>query len=215
MTGSWAIRRTRPVGLTLGTAIPVFIDNMQYHLTTVDAYADGAIDAWGFLDLPLFRKKVRSGWVATAPPAGSRLSVFNLGLATVSDCNWLLTPPDVAASVESEIAILNTDGKDLLDLHGSDVELRSKVSYAKLGLSDKKPVVPGNSAVVGEHVPIFRRDNDSFHLDQWFVFADGTSRIGTKEPLQDLDVVLQRISSGELATKVPDGSLIRLDGLGS
>ena len=64
-------------------------------------------------------------------------------------------------------------------------------------------------------MPIFRRDNDSFHLDQWFVFADGTSRIGTEEPLQDLDVVLQRVSSGELSTKVPDGSLIRFDGLGS
>lgn len=208
MTLSWPIRRTKPVGLTLGTAIPVFIHNEQYHLTTVDAYSDGSIDAWGLLDRPLFQSKVATGWIATAAPVGATISVFNLGSAVVGRADWSRTPPDIVTHVESEIRRLNPAGHDLLDLKGSDG------GRGRLRLSDKKPILLTDPLTVGEDVTIFRRSTGEFILEPWFVFADGTSRVGTDEPLRAVGEALSRLSSGELCTAVPDGALVRIPALG-
>jgi hypothetical protein len=61
----WNVVRTKPRGKTYGRALPAFIHNDQYHLATVDAYADGAIDCWGFVDRALFERKVSTGCVVT------------------------------------------------------------------------------------------------------------------------------------------------------
>jgi len=52
-------------------------------------------------------------------------------------------------------------------------------------------------------------------VDNWFVFKDGSSRIGTTEPLVDLQEVMGRTFSGELSTRVPAGALVQLGDLGS
>jgi len=197
-------------------AIPAFVNNAAYHFGSVDVYADGAIEAGlGFLDRPLFRKKVASGWIATAPPPGSRISIFNLGWATVAGGTWPLTVDDVVSHVDDTIRRLNPPGTDLFDLQGSDRELRVKGRPHALVTSDKKPCIPGNPLLIGEHVPIFRCREDSFVLENWFVFEDGSSRIGTTEDRQDLEATMARLSSKELTTSVPDGALIRLGDLGS
>lgn len=212
---AFAIGRPTEAGAVPGVAIPAFIRNMGYHFATVDAYSDGAIDAWGFLDRPLFRAKVRTGWVATAPILGSTLCIYDLGWATVAEGRWLLTPDDVLDRVEEAIRQLNPEGTDLLDMQGTDIELRGNVKYRKLGYTFKKPYVPGNLMLYGERTLIFRSTANGFLLDNWFVFKDGSSRIGNAEPLVDLRDVMLRTSSGELSTSVPDGALVQLGDLGS
>ncbi len=214
-SGAWMIRRTRPVAPTLGYAIPTFIHNWSFHLTTVDAFADGAIDAWGFLDLALFQRKALSGWIATAPPPGSRIEVFNLGGATVADCAWLKAPADILRSVEEAIDRLNPDGSGLLDMAGSDVELIEGVRHAQLGLSNKKPYRPDATSATGAEVPVFRRQGSEFALERWFVFSDGLSRVGADAPLESLEATLARVHQGELCTDIPDGSWVEITGLGS
>jgi hypothetical protein len=215
MTQSWPIRRTQPGGLTLGTAIPAFIHNGNYYLTTVDVYADGAINAWGVLDRPLFRAKVATGWVTTTVPVGATISVHNLGFARVVRTDWRRDTGDIVEHVESEVRRLNPAGRNLVDLEGSDVTLRGGVRYAKLAWPDAKPVLLTEPLTVGEDVPIFRRSIEEFALERWFVFADGTSRIGTEETAQELGETLSRLSSGELATTVPNGARVRIPALGT
>src|SRR6476660_338930 len=106
MDAFWMGRPTQ-AGVILGMAIPVFIHNVKYHFTTVDAYGDGAIDAWGFLDRPLFHAKVRTGGVATQPPREANSAIYDLGWAAVTDGNWLLTPGDILERVEDAIRELN------------------------------------------------------------------------------------------------------------
>jgi hypothetical protein len=215
MKSTWLIRRTRPVGLTFGRAITTFINNFYFHLTTVDAYADGAVDAWGFLDLDLFRKKVATGWIATKPPVGARISVFNLGSASTAETRWLLDPQDIVDRVEEVMHELNPQRIGLLDMQGTDVEARGQVSYSKLGRSDKKPCIRTEPLLVGGEVPIFRRNGTQFDLERWFVFADGTSCIGPNEPRRDVTSVMARARAGELCTQVPDGAWINVGALGS
>jgi len=212
---AFSMGRPTQAGVILGMAIPVFIHNVKYHFTTVDAYGDGAIDAWGFLDRPLFHAKVRTGWVATQPPREANIAIYDLGWAAVTDGNWLLTPGDILERVEDAIRELNPESKDLLDMQGSNIELRGKVKYAKLGYTLKKPYVPGDPMLHGERALIFRRTAIGFLVDNWFVFRDGSSRIGTTEPLVDLQEVMVRSFSGELSTSVPDGALVQLGDLGS
>ena len=58
----WNITRTKPDDEHLGKAVPVFINNFSQHYVTINVFADGAVDVWGFLDLELFDKKLQTGW---------------------------------------------------------------------------------------------------------------------------------------------------------
>lgn len=48
-----------------GFITPAFIHNAGYYLTRLSVYADGLINAWELLDLPLFEGKIDSGWVVS------------------------------------------------------------------------------------------------------------------------------------------------------
>jgi hypothetical protein len=99
----WPIIRTKPIARRLGRALPVFINNSMYFLTTVDVYEDGAIDAWGFLDRDLFQKKAVTGWIATQPEDGSLLSIHNLGSANVRSGEWHLDAETIPNIVDEEL----------------------------------------------------------------------------------------------------------------
>ena len=71
--------------------------------------------------------------------AGQTLSVFNFGSTAIESAAWLQSQGSIDKEVRSIIEMLNPSMRDLLDMNGSDTELRGKVRYAKLGLSDKKP----------------------------------------------------------------------------
>lgn len=213
----WLIRRTKPIGTFSGYAIPVFIRNWDYHLTTVDVYGDGAIDAWGFLDRDLFDVKLKKGWVWPQPPNGGRLSIFNLGCCTARDSCWTHTPTSFRACVHNTIKKLNPTLKDLLDMHGSDVELRGKVRHAKLGCGDKRPCHIGadGAVVLGKEVPAFQMINGVALLTQVFVFSDGLARIGSHCDLVPIEEVYRRFYDGRITTSVANGMRVEIQDLGS
>ncbi|MFT5618387.1 MAG: hypothetical protein ACI85I_001620 [Arenicella sp.] len=62
-----------------GISLPVFIHNMNYHLTNINVYEDGMIDCWELVDLNGFKEKIKSGWVKTQLPKGENVSAFPLG----------------------------------------------------------------------------------------------------------------------------------------
>src|SRR5262245_629496 len=212
----WNIVRTKPLRKTYGRALPAFIHNGDYHLTTLDVYADGAVSCWGFVDLPLFERKVASGWVATRPPVGATVSVFNLGGARVAEARWTTSRRDVVRQVREVVRELNPEGRGLIDMEGDDTEIRNGVRYAKLGLANEKPYRKrGRGAVVlGAEVPVFLKAEDGYRLERWFVYADGQSQLGYGADLLPVEEAACLFGHGQLATAVPDGAWVTIDGLG-
>ena len=212
----WNIVRTKPIAKTYGRAIPAFIHNGSYFFVTVDVYSDGAIDCWGFVDRSLFPTKVKSGRVATMPPVGDSISIFNLGQAHVAAAEWSLTPARIHEIVEATLQELNPSMAGLIDMHGSDVEVRGKGRYAKLGLADGKPFrrTPDGSEVLGHSLPVFALHGDAWMLTQWFVYVDGLSQFGYDGQLLPLDDAANKVLNGEVATSVPEGSWVTMEHLG-
>jgi uncharacterized protein (TIGR02996 family) len=95
----WRIVRTGAGRKTYGKAIPAFIHNGSYHLSTVDVYADGAIYCWGYVDLPLFRTRLAQDWVVPRAEVGGTLSIHNLGQARVDAAEWDHSPEDIEREV--------------------------------------------------------------------------------------------------------------------
>jgi len=213
----WPIRRTKPIGVRDGFAIPIFIHNLQYHLTTVDAYSDGAIDVWGFVDRSLFEAKLRSGWVWPQPPDGATMSIHNLGSCICRDGEWFRDKADIRDTVLEAIRLNNPTMIHLLNMGGSDTEMRDNVRCAKLNLADEHPIrrCADGSAVPGRQVPIFAVAAGKHILTRAFVFADGTARIGAAGPLTTVDFVFKDLDSGKLTTTIPNGAQLDVEGLGS
>jgi hypothetical protein len=105
----------------------------------------------------------------------------------------------------------------LLNMGGSDTEMRDNVRYAKLGLADDYPVrrCADGSTVPGREVPIFNVAGGKYILTRAFVFADGTARIAATGPLTTVDGVFKDIESGKLVTTIPNGVRLEVEGLGS
>src|ERR1700675_662831 len=162
---SWPIVRARPNGKHRGKSLSVFINNGQCHLTTVDAYSDGAIDAWGFLDFNLFEKKLEARWVVTRPKTDQSISVHNFGATNAKDATWALSEDHIRSAVLETIRSLNPEMKNLVDMQGSATELRGKGHYAKMGMSDQKPYrsgADGAEEVLGNCIPTLVHDNDHY-----------------------------------------------------
>ena len=211
----WKIIRNKPARQALGIAIPTFINNYHFHLATVDVYEDGAIDCWGFLDLSLFRKKVASGKIATQPPVGSRVVIFNLGSAEVDTAEWLIAPSTMRSAVEDALRILNPTSTDLLDMHGDDTEVRDGIRCAKLGLADQKPyrISQDGEQILGAELPLFRLQDGEFEVAQLFVYSDGYVEVEGDE-LQPIEQLSARFDEGELTLDVPNGSWITVPPFG-
>jgi hypothetical protein len=214
---SWPIVRTKPVSKTYGRAISVFINNGSCHLVTVDAYADGAIDCWGFVDRALFLNKLRSNWVVPAPKPGQDLSVFDFGYTGIDRAVWVQTSQSIAQVVESTIRELNPGMSGLLDMHGSNEELRGNVRYAKLGLADEKPFrreQNGTDDILGGSVPVLRIVEGAFEMTRLTVFADGMCQIGSDGTLVPVQEIRTLYDQGRICNAAPRGSRILLPGLG-
>jgi uncharacterized protein (TIGR02996 family) len=211
----WQISRTKPLRKTAGVAIPAFIHNGNYYLTALDVYADGVVDCWGCVDLALFRQKVATGWVVTRPPVGSRVSIHNLGLAQVVSADWEVSTTDVVRQVEEAVRQLNPEGTGLIDMGGTDTEVRNRVRYAKLGLTNETPYrLAAGREVSGKELPVFLVEQEKYRLLHWFVYADGQAQIGYGPVTVKLELLSALFQQGRLTTSVPDGALVQIDGLG-
>ena len=216
---TWPIVRTKPNGKKYGHAIQLFINNWQCHLTTVDVFSDGAVDCWGFVDLELFRQKLRSRWVVPNPTKPDQnISVFHFGITGFRNAEWFQDSASIAAEVESIVKSLNPERQNLIDMEGSDTEARGKVRYAKMGISDKKPfrrLANSGEEVLGDSVSILRVAAGAFELVPLFVFSDGFVQVGAGTPLIPIERVDQLYTEGKITNSAPSGSKIILPGLGS
>jgi hypothetical protein len=208
--------RTKPIGLVRGFALPAFIRNMQYHFSPLTVYADGLIDCWDCVDLDLFHRKVKQGWVATEPPNDSILSIFNLGWAKVANADWMLTPSELLKEVERAVETLNPGRSGLVNMGGEQHEVRNGVKHSKYPRPNGKPYFLDLSGapIFGDSTPVFLHKGSEFHLSQWTVYPDGTSQVGSNFLRFPLDQVAQRLQGGDLATSAPNGSFVVVEGLG-
>jgi hypothetical protein len=215
----WGVVRTKPIGRTHGIELPVFIDNFAHHYTTVRVYSDGLIDCWFFLgcvDLSFVRRKIEEGWIVTQAPAGAMVSFANLGWATVGNCNWQYTTTDFVKRVEKAIETLNPIRRGLVDMNGEDVEIRDGIRYKKFGFANGRPYFTDadKNEVLGASMPVFVAVGSETYLSRWFVYADGSSRIGPRSVLSSVDEIAERLVGGDLATSVPNGAWINIEGVG-
>jgi uncharacterized protein (TIGR02996 family) len=213
----WRIARTGSGGKTYGKAVPVFIHNGSYYLSTVDVYADGAIYCWGFVDLPLFRGKLAQGWVVPRAEVGGAIGIHNLGQARVAAAEWDHTPDDIEREVMEVLRELNPAMEGLLDMQGTDTEVRDGMRYAKgSGWGHAKPyrVTPDGGEVAGTELPVLEVVADGYRLRRWLIYADGLSQLGYANELAPLEAVGRMFEEGRLTLSVPAGAWVTLDGLG-
>ncbi|WP_435009401.1 DUF7638 domain-containing protein [Tundrisphaera lichenicola] len=214
---SWRIFRTKPAPKSHGKAIPAFIHNCDvYFLSTIDVFADGAINCWGFVDLPLFRDKLARGWVVPRAAVGSELSIHNLGSARVGAAEWDRSPEDLEREVTEALRELNPTMEGLLDMEGSDTEVRGELRYAKLGLADSKPyrVSPSGDEIPGAELPVLEVVECGYRLRPWLIYADGLSQLGSANELLPVEAVARMFKERRLRLSAPSGAWVILDGLG-
>jgi hypothetical protein len=214
---SWPIVRSKRGGKTRGRSISLFVNNLQCHLTTVDVYEDGSINCWGFVDRALFRAKLDARWVVPGPAKDQPLSVFHFDAVHVNDGKWFQTRSTIMEEVDATIRSLNPGMEGLIDMLGSDIELRGKVRTAKMGLSDKKAYRIADGAdeeILGDNVSVLRLTDRGLELTRLFVFADGLLRIGPDGDLFPLEMLPSRYAEGEISNQAPTRSQVYLPGLG-
>ncbi len=208
-----------------GLVLPAFIYNLDHHFVNLPVYADGLIDAWDMLDLPLFEQKLRSGWVTTEVPEGGTLSVHGLGRWQVGDGYWTLDADGLLARVKAAIRELNPQMTNLYDCGGSTIHTVDGVSVSKLGIPEETPVriqqehasAPVPPVWHGRSLSVFVREHDGLSLADLRVFEDGKFELGrlpqprilSREALEDA------IASKEVCASAEPGTRLRIHGLGT
>lgn len=213
----WEIVRTKPAGRQRGLAVPAFIHNRQYFHAPLQIYEDGLIDCWGTVDFEIFRRKLKNGWIVTGAPVGTQISFHNLGAANVRACDWQYTPADLVKRVEAAIDLLNPTRTGLINMNGEETEMRGKARCYKFGLPNGRPyrIDADRNEVMADSIPLLMREGSEFHFKQWFIYADGLSRVGLTGTLSSLGDVAARLGKNDLCTSAPDGARIIVEGLGS
>ncbi len=215
--GGWRLVRKGDSATTYGKAIPAFIHNGTYFLSPVEVYADGSINCWGYNDVPLFRDKLASGWVATRPAVGGTIGIHNLGQAVVAAVEWDRTATDFAGEVMAALRELNPSMHGLIDMEGTDTEVRDGMRYAKgygWGQGKLYRVNADGDEVLGDDLSVFEVIPGGLRLRNWLIYADGLSQLGYGTASMPLDAVGVMFAAGRLTLAVPAGTWVAIDGLG-
>src|ERR1700759_954367 len=101
-----------------GFEFPGIIRNGSYFLTNLQVFADGLVNCWEMVDLPMFEQKLRQGWVVTSIPEGAFLSIHGLGSVQVVSPDWEHTPKTIVEFVHEVVKELNPRMENLYDCHG-------------------------------------------------------------------------------------------------
>ncbi|GAA2460208.1 hypothetical protein GCM10010191_95780 [Actinomadura vinacea] len=126
-----------------GTWRPIFIRNVDYHLTDLLIFADGAIWCWEWVDLDGLRAKLESGWVATTLEPGARATAHHLGAWRFGEPRSALTAEMLLGEVADEIDRLN-DRPDSTDrcLQALDRYLDTRTEEDRQALRDAYLDIP-------------------------------------------------------------------------
>jgi len=192
-----------------GHEFPGIIHNGSYFLTELQVFADGLINCWEMVDLPMFKEKLRRGWVVTSIPAGSELSIHGIGSLAVTSPTWAHTPKSLVKYVQGIIKTLNPRMENLYDCHGRDTEEINGVRYAAVN-TDKprpwktdEPISPLVRGVFGSSLRHFQIRNGTPHLVTIQLFKDDSAVIfGATEP--------QTLDSSSLIKQLEDRDHFRL-----
>lgn len=211
-------RIVSPRGDRRGWAIPVLIRNTEYHYTAMSVFEDGVVDAWEGLDLPLLRRRIETGWVATHIPRRGRLVLGELGEVVVEKFEPSASGQEIEARALAAIAHYNTALANLVDLGGDPAHRVGKFRSAKLPSMDCTHVrkiddatnVPALTSLV-----IDASSSKEPKLTRCFTYADGKVRIGTEGDLMGIDGLLEALRAGRLTTLASQGHWLEIDGVGA
>ena len=203
-----------------GYAVPCFVNNLGFHLTTANAFSDGSIDIWGTVDRQIFQRKVGSGRVWMAPSTGARLYVHNLGCLTIRMPDWRFDNVSILPLVDAAICSGNPNLADLVNLAGDETEpipgAHQKARRYKLPLRRPHPIRITSEGVCHKATafPVIMIEGAVKRLTRWFVFDDSLTRFGLDGPLIHLDEAARRLAIGEITTSAEEGDRLDIDGLG-
>ena len=200
----WQIVGMRPQRKVRGRAFPSFIHNGSHYFSMLDVYSDGLVYCWKMLNLPQFRLKAETGWIAPQPPVGSKVSFHNFGEAQITAAEWQATAQDLVDLAAATVAELNPQDLELVD-----VEIGPRFPTAKRYYQEA-----AGGVTLGIEMPLFIRDGGDFIFTPCPVYADGTAMLWPDRPPEPIEAVIASLERGDLTMAPSDGAWIRINGLG-
>lgn len=196
-----------------GYEFPGIIHNSSYFLTGLQVFADGLINCWEMVDLPMFKAKLRRGWVVTSIPDGEELSIHGIGSVAVISPTWAHSPKGLVKFIQDAVKTLNPRMENLHDCHGRDTEEVNGVRYAAVNTDNPRPwktdqpISPLVRGMFGDSLRHFQVRDGLLHLVTIQLFKDDSAKIfGTAEP--------QTMNFGALMKQLQDPDCFRLPDAG-
>ena len=206
-----------------GVVTPAFIHNGSYFFVNLPVYADGLVECWEMVDLPLFEEKLRTGWVVTNVPDGEQINVHGLGTWKVHEGSWALSPQALRQRVQALVKDLNPKLENLYDCHGRTSRLVGKVKVSILGMPDDVPVLiedPSSALprkIRGKSLSIFGQHEGRTYLVDLRVFKNGKVELGRLPAARQLSTteLAAAVRERSVFSKPPVGERVEILGLGS
>ena len=204
-----------------GYEIPGIIHNGDYYLIDLQVFADGLINCWQMVDLPMFREKLRRGWVVTSIPEPAALSIHDIGSVSVTSPVWAHTTNGLLKHIQAVVRELNPRMENLYDCHGRDTELVNSVRYAAVNSDNPRPwktngpISPLVQGMFGGALRHFQVRDRSLHLVKIQLFEDDSARIFGGAEVQSLDFasLTKRLADPD-CSRLPDvGDRVVIEGL--
>jgi len=205
-----------------GLALPIFICNGSYFFVTLDVYVDGVVDCWGLIPITSLQAKVDSKWITTEPLIGGRISINELGTATLKEAEWWFSKANITPIAQDLFEQLNPNNQNLFDLnkrrqtlavewntaeiHVGQTRMRSRYSVYRLGETGE--------SIAGASIPLFWSSPDGVILTWCFIYADRKISIGYETELRSIDEVRTFFDMDHIRTMVEDDEWVTVLGLG-
>lgn len=132
----------------------------------------------------------------------------------MGSCHWQCTTAELLKQVDT-IKALNPSRSGLLDMDGDKSKIPFELQYKQPAYGKPYLMDAANTEIDGDSMPVFVSTGSETHLSHWFVYADGSSRVGCTSPLSSLGEIAKRFDGGDLGTSVPNGTRISVKGVGS
>lgn len=226
---SWPIeRRESKDRIIQGRSRAIFLLHQLPQFHRIDVYADGAIKygigTYGY-DLGSFLKAADRGSISASLRHGQTLlfeeRLSGLGSCEVDEFRPLTKTDDLIVWVKATIEELNPGATDLLDFHGQEYE---DIDPRNPGIRRLRTVIAASAQflrydgtgnkILGRPLRAVIRDNAEWRVTDWMIYADGASQLGPTGPLVGFRDVVADVLAGRVASSVPEGQWINMDGLG-
>ena len=196
-----------------GYEVPRIIHNGSYFLTELQVFADGLINCWQMVDLPMFKEKLHRGWVVTSIPDREALSIHGVGSVTVMSPAWDHNTKSLVKFIQDVVKTLNPRMENLHDCHGRDTEELNGVRYAAVNTDNPRPwktdqpISPLVHGMFGGSLRHFQVQDGLLRLVTIQLFKDDSAKIfGISEP--------QTMSFGSLMKQLQHRDFFRLPDAG-